>query len=129
MSVEFEVNAKVGVDKNDKPVYRKIGVVLQTQSGLMLKLETIPVMGWDGWAYLRPPQPKQGQQQPPAQRQQRQQGRQQPGNFDDLEDDIPFLFNMNTASDILGAPRSLWRANRAKDGETMLLLRANETDF
>jgi len=123
MSVQYEVNAKVGEDKNGTPQYRKIGVVIKTAKGFMLKLETIPVIGWDGWAFLNPPKPKE---QAAPQRQAPQGGG---GAFDGLDDDIPFLFNMNTVSDILGAPRSLMRANRAKDGEAMLLLRANETDF
>lgn len=124
MSLEYEVNAKIGVDKNDKAVFRKIGAVIKTKDGVyMLKLETIPVIGWDGWAYLNPPKPKEDR--PP----QRQSPARSGGVFDDMVDDIPFLFNMNTVSDVLGAPRGLWRANRAKNGETMLLLRANETDF
>lgn len=121
MSVVYEVNAKVGQDRNDKPVYRKIGVVIKGEKGYMLKLETIPVIGWDGWAYLREPLKKDQQAKPAAQK--------SGGSFDDLDDDIQFLFNMNAVSDVLGAPRSLWRASRAKDGENMLLLRANETDF
>lgn len=47
-------------------------------------------------------------------------------SFDDMDDDIPFLFNMNTLCDTMGAPKALWRA---KHGKGMLLLRANQADF
>jgi hypothetical protein len=45
----------------------------------MLKLEAVPI-GWDGWAYLNDPKPRDGQQAP-QQRQQRQAP--QGGGFDD----------------------------------------------
>ena len=48
------------------------------------------------------------------------------GSFDDFEDDIPFLFNMNTLCDTMGQPLSLWRA---KHGKGLSVLRANKTDF
>lgn len=47
-------------------------------------------------------------------------------SFDDLGDDIPFLFNMNTLCDTIGQPLSLWRA---KYGKGLSVLRANKTDF
>lgn len=124
MPVKFEVTTKVGQDKTGKDVTRKIGVIVSTKNGgFMLKLESVPI-GWDGWAWLN--EPRQAPQQSSQQRQAPQGGG--GGQFDDMEDDVPFLFNMNTVSDILGAPRSLMRANRAKDGEKMLLLQANKTD-
>lgn len=86
MSLQYEVNAKVGVDKNDKPIYRKIGVVVKTKEGTyMLKIETIPVIGWDGWAFLNPPKAQEERKPQPAKKQQ-----QAGGAFDDLDDDIPF---------------------------------------
>ena len=48
------------------------------------------------------------------------------GSFDDFADDIPFLFNMNTLCDTMGAPVSCWRA---KHGKGLSLLRANKTDY
>ena len=48
------------------------------------------------------------------------------GGFADFEDDIPFLFNMNTLCDTMGQPLSLWRA---KHGKGLSVLRANKTDF
>ena len=45
--------------------------------------------------------------------------------FDDLDDDVPFAFNMNTVSDTVGAPKGLMRA---RHGKGMLLLQANKAD-
>lgn len=44
--------------------------------------------------------------------------------FDDMSDDIPFLFNMNTVCDTLGKPSAL---NRAKHGKGLFLLQTNKT--
>jgi single-strand DNA-binding protein len=44
----------------------------------------------------------------------------------DFEDDIPFLFNMNSICDTMGKPTALWRA---KHGKGMLLMQANKADF
>jgi len=39
-----------------------MGVVMDTKNGGMaLKIEQVPV-GWDGWAYLNEPRPRDGQQ-------------------------------------------------------------------
>jgi single-strand DNA-binding protein len=46
--------------------------------------------------------------------------------FDDMDDDIPFAFNMNTVSDAMGAPTGLMKA---RNGKRMLLLQANKADF
>ena len=48
------------------------------------------------------------------------------GSFNDFDDDIPFLFNMNTLCDAIGQPLSLWRA---RYGKGLSVLRANKTDF
>lgn len=45
--------------------------------------------------------------------------------FDDTDDDIPFLINMNTVRDTMGTSPSL---SRAKYGKTLHLLRCNQTD-
>jgi hypothetical protein len=58
MAVKYEVSAITGkyTDKEgkEKNRYVKMGVVLETKTGLMLKLEAIPV-GFDGWAFLNEP--------------------------------------------------------------------------
>lgn len=45
--------------------------------------------------------------------------------FDDMDDDIPFLVNMNTVRDTMGTSKSI---SRAKYGKTLHLLRCNQTD-
>ena len=69
-----------GVKKNR---YLRIGSIIETKNGPMLKLDQLPLKegGWDGWAYINDPKPKEEYQQ-----------RQKPkGNgFDDMNDDMPF---------------------------------------
>lgn len=48
------------------------------------------------------------------------------GSCADFEDDIPFLFNMNTLCDTMGQPLSLWRA---RYGKVLSVVQANKTDF
>jgi hypothetical protein len=62
-----------------KKRYQRIGSIINTKNGEMLKLDSIPLRegGWDGWAYINDPKP-QGEQP----------RRQAPG-FDD-EENIPF---------------------------------------
>lgn len=58
MSIKYEVSAVTGKytdkDGNEKNRYTKVGVIIETRNGLMLKAEAIPI-GWDGWAYLNEP--------------------------------------------------------------------------
>lgn len=62
----YEVVAKTGSYKNqegqEKNRYQRIGSVIDTKSGPMLKLDQIPIAdgGWTGWAYLNQPKDKQG---------------------------------------------------------------------
>ena len=62
MSVQYEVTAITGKytnrDGQEKSRYLKIGVVIQTKNGPMLKLEAVPV-GWDGFAYLNEPKERE----------------------------------------------------------------------
>lgn len=87
MARKYEVTAVTGkyTDQSgkEKSRYQTLGSVLETKNGLMLKIESIPI-GWDGWAYLNDPKPREGQQDQP-----RQQQRQAPqgGGYDDS--DIP----------------------------------------
>jgi hypothetical protein len=69
------VNAQ-GQQKNR---YMKIGSIIETKNGPMLKLDANPFVkgGWDGWAYLNDPDPVEGEK--PSQR----------ASFDDMDDDIP----------------------------------------
>jgi hypothetical protein len=49
---------KEGVEKNR---YQTIGKIIQSEKGEMLKLDAVPIMdgGWNGWAYLNDPKPKE----------------------------------------------------------------------
>ncbi len=88
-----EISCIVGQYTNaqgeNKNRYQRIGSIIETKNGEMLKLDVLPLKenGWDGWAYLNPPQPKEGQAQPS--RQAPRQGRQR-SEFEGMDDDIPF---------------------------------------
>ena len=67
MAIIYEVTVKTGTylkDGQEKMRYQRIGDVIETKKGPMLKLHSIPVMenGWSGWCYLFTPKddaPKQ----------------------------------------------------------------------
>ena len=65
--------------------YQRIGSIIDTKNGPMLKIDVIPLKegGWDGWAYINEPKPKDDQQ--PQQHRQAHQG----SGFDDMNDDLP----------------------------------------
>lgn len=44
----------------EKNRYQRIGSVIATKNGEMLKIDVIPIVdgGWDGWAYINDPRPK-----------------------------------------------------------------------
>ncbi len=66
--------------------YQRIGSIIDTKNGPMLKIDVIPLKegGWDGWAYINEPREREDQPQ-------RQQSRQAPqdSGFDDMNDDLP----------------------------------------
>lgn len=79
MARKYEVTAITGkyTDQGgqEKNRYQTIGAVIEGRHGLMLKLEAVPI-GWDGWAYLNDPKPREGGAPSPApapRQQQRQQ--------------------------------------------------------
>ena len=84
MSVKYEVSAVTGKytdkDGNEKSRYTKVGVILETRNGLMLKCESIPV-GWDGWAYVNEPRAQDDKPRP---------SRSAPAAPDFPSDDPPF---------------------------------------
>ena len=43
-----------------KKRYQRIGSIINTKNGEMLKLDVIPLRegGWDGWAYMNYPKPQ-----------------------------------------------------------------------
>lgn len=84
-----EVSTIVGEYKNAqgevKKRYQRIGSIIETRNGHMLKIDSIPLKegGWDGWAYLNTPKGDDKPAQGPA-----------PGRkaapMPDMDDDIPF---------------------------------------
>lgn len=61
MAITKEISCIVGTytnkDGQTKNRYQRIGSVLSTKNGEMLKLDVIPLKegGWDGWAFMNPP--------------------------------------------------------------------------
>ena len=56
---------KDGVQKNR---YQRIGSIIETKNGDMLKLDQMPLIdgGWNGWAYINDPrQEEQGRSEQP----------------------------------------------------------------
>ena len=82
---QYEVTAVVGryTDKEgkEKGRYERIGSVIETKNGPMLKVDAIPVVegGWSGWAYMNTPKPRDDV----APKQQRDE-------FNQKDQDIPF---------------------------------------
>jgi hypothetical protein len=81
MGVKYEVTAITGKYTNksgeEKNRYTKVGVIVETKNGPMLKLESVPLQ-WDGWAYLNEPKTQEERQQSKG------------GSVGDMESDIPF---------------------------------------
>ena len=69
-------------DGQQKNRYQRIGSVIETKNGPMLKIDVIPLKdgGWDGWAYLNEPREEQQSRPQPQKRN---------SGFDDM-DDAPF---------------------------------------
>lgn len=60
MSLIYEVTVRAGTyqkDGQEKVRYQRIGSVIETKKGPMLKLDQVPLVegGWTGWAYLFEP--------------------------------------------------------------------------
>jgi hypothetical protein len=62
--VKKEISTIVGSYTNSngekKNRYQRIGSIIDTKNGEMLKIDVIPLKegGWDGWAYINDPKPK-----------------------------------------------------------------------
>lgn len=80
-----EVTASIGTYINaqgeKKNRYVRIGSIIETKTGPMLKLDQVPLKegGWDGWAWLNEPKPREDM--PPSRPQ-------RAADFHD--DDLPF---------------------------------------
>jgi hypothetical protein len=60
MAIIYEVTVRSGTyqkDGQEKVRYQRIGSVIDTKKGPMLKLDQVPLVegGWEGWAYLFEP--------------------------------------------------------------------------
>lgn len=59
-----ELSVITGTYKNaqgeQKNRYTRIGSIIDTKNGEMLKIDVTPLMegGWNGWAYINEPRPK-----------------------------------------------------------------------
>lgn len=87
-----EIKVITGTYKNkngeQKNRYSRIGSIIDTSKGPMLKIDSIPLKegGWDGWAYLNDPMPQDDGGVPNP----HPQVRRSAANFDNMDDDIPF---------------------------------------
>lgn len=60
-----EISCVTGEYKNaqgeTKKRYNRIGSIMETKNGPMLKIDSIPLKkgGWDGWAYINEPREKE----------------------------------------------------------------------
>jgi len=81
-TLKYEIKAKSGTYRNqngeEKPNWVKMGVVFESEKGLSLKIESVPI-GWDGWASLFVPKPKEKSNDPFAE-----------VSLSKMDDDIPF---------------------------------------
>ena len=65
MAITKEISCVVGTytnkDGQQKNRYQRIGSIINTKNGEMLKIDVIPLVegGWAGWAYLNEPKPKE----------------------------------------------------------------------
>ncbi len=98
MGIKKDIVAVIGTytdaQGNEKKRYLKIGAIMETRNGEMIKMDSVPV-GWDGWAYLNDPRSEGDRPQQRTQGQGRRSGGAQPSprlaDADDFADDsIPF---------------------------------------
>ena len=77
------ITGKYMKDGQEKSRYMDIGAIIETKNGPMLKIEAVP-LGWDGWAYLNDPKPREPQAETYSG------GLRQPaGKPADFDDDLP----------------------------------------
>lgn len=59
-TLKYEAVARLPEGKDGKKRYHKCGVVFESDKGLSLKLDSLPVAGFDGWISFYDPKPKDG---------------------------------------------------------------------
>ena len=80
--IKKEISCIVGTytnkDGQSKNRYQRIGSIIETKNGEMLKIDSIPMKegGWDGWAYIN--DPRLTEERPKSR------------GFDDFQSDAPF---------------------------------------
>ena len=61
MALKYEAKVKSGTYKNqngeEKPNWIKIGAVFETEKGMSMKMESVPI-SWDGWISFFEPKSK-----------------------------------------------------------------------
>ena len=81
MAVKYELRAKTGEKADGTAFYMTIGRIMETsKGGYAAKFDFLPV-GWDGWAFLSTPKPKDGQKDAP---------KEDKGRPQDMTDDVPW---------------------------------------
>ena len=65
MEISCIVGSYTNADGQQKNRYQRIGSIIQTHKGEMLKLDVIPLKegGWDGWAFINEPRPREDKYQ------------------------------------------------------------------
>lgn len=77
-TIKYDVVTLRTDEKTGKKYYTNIGRVLQTDKGFSLKLDSVPI-GWDGWAALYTPKPKETLQEKTSTQ-----------ALQEMDDDLPF---------------------------------------
>ena len=90
MAIIKEITAVIGQYTNKegqtKNRYQRIGSIIDSKNGWLLKLDNIPLKegGWDGWAYMNDPKPRDDE----SARQQQEHFRRKANGYED--DEMPF---------------------------------------
>jgi hypothetical protein len=80
MAKKFDVAAVIGEKRDGKPMWKTFGAVFETEKGLSLKLDSMPIAkDFDGWFKLF--EPSEGGHRAPAKPQ---------ASADEPNDSIPF---------------------------------------
>lgn len=136
--VNFSVAVKSGYGKNAATTWVKCGLWGKQGEAVLPYLTKGQLVGVSGELCLREYQNKDGSKGSSLEVNvkdltllgKKEEGASKPsapsGGADELESDIPFLFNMNTLCDTMGRPTAYWRA---KHGKVMSMVLANQTDF
>ena len=81
MAKKYDVVAVVGEKKDGKPMWKNFGAVFETERGLAMKLDSMPIAkDFDGWFKFF--EPNDGGQRAPA--------KPQPKGDEEFNDSIPF---------------------------------------